>query len=163
MVGVVGDDEPEQEVLQRRGLLVVAEGGLHHLPERNVEVELLDLLPDGGRVVEVDLVPASVQAWKRVRTMLNNSGWSALATTAIILRSRSAAASSGGDQGLDLLEPLLGVEELAAVGKVVPQVLVHQAQLLQQDAWPGPPGSCGCRGGCRAASRPRSRAPRSGE
>ena len=66
--------------------------------------------------------PASVQAWKIVRTMLNSSGWSALATTAIILRSRSAAVSSGATRGLDLLEPLLGVEELAAVGNVVPQV-----------------------------------------
>ena len=95
VMGVVGQQQPEQEVLQRGVLFLVAEGRLHHLPEGSIEVELLDLAPHGGRVVEVDLVPASIQAWKIVRTRLNSSGWSALATTAIILRSRSAAASSG--------------------------------------------------------------------
>ena len=42
----------------------------------------------------------------------------------------------GGDQGLDLLEPLLAVEELAAVGEVLPQVLVAPARVLEQDAGP---------------------------
>ena len=38
----------------------------------------------------------------------------------------------GGDQSLELLEPFLVVEELAAVGKMVPQVLVRQAQLFSR-------------------------------
>ena len=42
----------------------------------------------------------------------------------------------GGDQGLELLEPLLAVEELAAVGEVPPEPLVDQAELLEQDRGP---------------------------
>ena len=56
-MGVVGQHEPEQEVLQGGVFFLVAEGRLHHLPEGNVEVELLDLVPGGGRIVEVDLAP----------------------------------------------------------------------------------------------------------
>ena len=39
-----------------------------------------------------------------------------------------------GDQILDLLEPVLGIEELATVGNVGSQVQVHQPQFLKQDA-----------------------------
>ena len=94
--------------------------------------------------------------------MLNSSGWSALATTAIILRSRSAAASSGATRVLSFWSRSLVSKNLRRSADVLPQVLVRQAQFVEQDARPGPPGSCGCRAGCRAASRPRSRVPRWG-
>ena len=41
-----------------------------------------------------------------------------------------------GDQVFELLQPVLGVEELAAFGQVGPQVLVGQPQFLEQDAGP---------------------------
>ena len=68
--------------------------------------------------------------------MVNNSGWSALTTTAIILRSRSAAVSSAATRGSELLEPLLVVAELAAVGEVLTEVLIRQPEFVEQDRGP---------------------------
>ncbi len=68
--------------------------------------------------------------------MLNSSGWSALDDDGDHLAVEVGGGVVGGDQRLELLEPFLGVEELAAVGEVLPQVLVGQAELVQQDRGP---------------------------
>ncbi len=56
VMGVVGDEEPDQELLQRGIVFGVAECGPGHVPEWLGQVELLDLLPGRGRDVEVDLI-----------------------------------------------------------------------------------------------------------
>jgi len=48
VVGVVGQEQTQQEVLQRRVVFLVPERGLDEAPERLVEVELLDLFPGIG-------------------------------------------------------------------------------------------------------------------
>ena len=57
MMGEVGDEHADQEVPQAGDLFGVAEEGLRRLPKRGIQVELLDLLPGGGRCVEVELLP----------------------------------------------------------------------------------------------------------
>ncbi len=52
MMGIVGQHEPQQEVLQCRILFFVAEGGLDHVPEWNVEVEFFYLAPDNWRRIQ---------------------------------------------------------------------------------------------------------------
>jgi len=56
-MSVIRQEQVEQEVLQRGILFLVSEGRLHHLPEGSIEIELFDLAPNGGHVVEVELGP----------------------------------------------------------------------------------------------------------
>ena len=134
MVGVVGQNEPQQEVLERRVLFLVPEGRLHHLPEGTVEVELLDLAPHGGRAVEVDLAPAFGPGVEDRPHQVEQLRLVGPGDHGDHLAVEVASGVVRGDQILDLLEPVLGVEEFAAVGNVGPQRRVHQPQLLQQDA-----------------------------
>ena len=136
VMGVVGQQEPEQEVLQRRVLFLVPEGRLDHLPEGNVEVELLDLAPHGGRIVEVDLAPGFGPGVEDRPHQVEQFRLVGLGDHGDHLAVEVGGGVIRGDQILDLLEPFLGVEELAPVGNMGPQVLIHQPQLLQQDAGP---------------------------
>ena len=136
VMGVVGQHEPEQEVLQRGVLFLVAEGRFDHLPERNVEVELLDLAPHGGRIVEVDLAPGLGPGVEDRPHEVEQFRLVGLGDHGDHLAVQVGGGVIRGDQILDLLEPFLGVEELAAVGNMGSQVLIHQPQLLQQDAGP---------------------------
>src|SRR5690606_6928468 len=54
VLGVIGDEQPDQKVAQGGGFFAVAEGCLHHLPEGFVQVEFLDLFPNGRRVLKVE-------------------------------------------------------------------------------------------------------------
>ena len=135
-MGVIGQHEPEQEVLQRWVLFLVPERRFDHLPEGNVEIELLDLAPHGGRIVEVDLAPGLGPGVEDRPHQIEQFRLVGLGDHGDHLAVKVGGGVIRGDQILDLLEPLLGVEELAPLGNMGPQVLIHQPQLLQQDACP---------------------------
>ena len=138
VVGVVGDEQADQQVPQAGDLFRVAEEGLRHLPERGVQVELLDLLPGRGRVVEVDLVPrfrlrVGVEERAEDVEQLRLVG---LDDDGDHLAVEVGVGVVGGDEALELLEPLLVVEELAAVGEVLTEVLAGQPQFVEQERCP---------------------------
>src|SRR5262249_54654211 len=80
-------------------------------PERRGEIELLDQPPGGGRLAQVEVAgvePAGEHLPVEV-----------------------GGAILGGYERLQLLDALLGVEELPPLRDVLPQVLLGQAQFLK--------------------------------
>ena len=102
---------------------LVPERGFDHLPEGNVEVELLDLAPRRRAACRgpisfsvlrpgVEDRPHDVEQFRLVG-LGDHGDHLAVQVGGGVIR---------GDQILDLLKPFLGVEELAAVGNMGPQV-----------------------------------------
>ena len=136
VVGVIRDEQTDQELLERGVVLGVAEGGPCHVPERPGEVELLDLIPGRGRDVEVDVVAPLGVGVEEGADDVEELGLVGTDGDGDHLAVEVGGDVGGGDQRPELLEPLLAVEELAAVGQVAPEPLIQQAKLFEQDGGP---------------------------
>ena len=123
VVGVVGDQQAEQEFLEAGVFLGIAESRRDHLPEGPGEVELLDLLPGRRRGVEVDLVATLGVGVEEGADDVEELRLVGLDDDGDHLAVEVGGGIVGRHQWLELLEALLAVEELAAVGQVLPQVL----------------------------------------
>src|SRR5262245_59310262 len=107
-----------------------------HLPERTIEIELFNLVPNSRRIVEVDLAPGFDPGMEDCSHQIEEFWLVGLDDCGDHLAVKIGGGVIWDDQVLDLLESILGIEELAALSKMSSQVLIHQAQLLQQDACP---------------------------
>jgi hypothetical protein len=91
------------------------------LPERLGQVELLDLLPDTGRLGQVNLAVVE----KRMKEGADDGENLWLLGSDHNSQQLSVEISSrvvGGDQALELLNPFLVVEELSSGGDMISQV-----------------------------------------
>jgi hypothetical protein len=77
--------------------------------------------------------PSCSKAGKRRNRIAGNSGWSALTSTPIILRSRSSASSLGATHFFEAINPILGTQKFGAGLEMRPQLLRGQPQVFQQD------------------------------
>ena len=130
----VGQHEAQQEVLQRRAFRLVSKRPLDHQPERRCQVVLFNLPPHRRRVVEVDLDPPLDPRMEDRSHQLKQLRLVGLGDHRNHLAVQVGGSVVAHNKPLDLLEPLLGVEELSTLRQMGPQVWIYQPQLLQQDA-----------------------------
>ena len=137
-MGEVGDEHADEKVPQAGDLFRVPEEGLRRLPERGVQVELLDLLPGGRRYVQVELLPRfrlGVGVEERAEDG-EPLGLVRLHDDGDHLAVEVGLGVVGGDESLELLEPVLVVAELAPVEEVLTKVLTGQTQFVEQERCP---------------------------
>ena len=133
MLSEVRDEQPDQQLLEGWRFVVIAEVCFHHLPERLAEIELFDLFPSWRRDVEVEHVAVLGIGMKQRADDVEELRQLGLHHNGQQLPIEVRRDVFGGNQRLELLQPFLAVEELAAVGEVLPQVLILQAEFIQQD------------------------------
>ena len=144
MMGIVGQHESQQEILQRGILFLVTEGRFDHAPEGNVEIKLLNLPEHGRRVGRgQQAVGSFIAALCPLPSahFIKDRSYQVEQFRLVSFGDHGnhlAIQVSGGiircDQILDFLEPVLGIEEFATVGNVCSQMQIHQPQFLKQDA-----------------------------
>ena len=136
VVGEVGHEQAKQEPFERRVVLLVPEQGPGHAPKRFGEVELFDKAPRRRRPVQVNVdarLAPGVEDRPQDREELRLVGLHDDGDHLPIEVYRRVVRL---DERPELLDAVLRVKELAAIGEVRAKRLVRQPQFLQMDARP---------------------------
>ena len=124
----VGEQEPDQQVLEGRGVVLVAEVARHQVPEGRQHPELLHLGPGRRQGVEVaagDGVEERDQDVEELRLIGLGERRNDLAVEV-------ERAVVGGDELLQPLQALAAREELGPLGEVLAQRLLREAKVREQ-------------------------------
>src|SRR5206468_3886814 len=130
--------ETNEQVTEAGRFLMVAKGIVDALPERLCQVELFNVLPAYRSIAQVDVVgildigPGVEQGAKdseefRLVSLDHHGQHLAIQVSRRISR---------GYERLQFLEPLLVVEERAALAEMVTEIVMLQAQLIEEDRGP---------------------------
>ena len=145
VVGEVGDEHADEEVPQAGDLLRVPEEGLRRLPERGRPGRTSRPAPRrGAERPGRTLAPAPLGVGVEERAEDGEPlGLVGLDDHGDHLAVEVSLGVVGGDEALELLEPILVVAELAAVREVLTEVLAGQPQFVEQERCPVGPEAAG--------------------
>ena len=121
----VRHQEPDQQVLQARRLVLVAEVARHQLPERRLHAVLLHLLPGGREGIQIavgDGVEQRDQDVEELRLIRLGEDRDDLAVDVQLVVSRA-------DQLLQPLQPVPTGEELGSLGQVLAERLLGEPEV----------------------------------